>query len=250
MASHKNQYNLSRRIPDSIKLQVRQRCGFGCVLCGSVLVEYHHFDPEFVDATAHNPEGITLLCNPHHNETLKKKTALTADEVREANANPHAKRYGANKISGMWRNRNPSFVVGWTTIRKNIYWGEHILFGVMPPEFPGGAVRITANLWDQNMKLMLSIQNNEWKFSNGYLDIHETGNDLTIKLPDGRIALKIEQYGEGKIIIKELHSRLPSGAIFNVEDGFVVTRTSGTRLTIGGEYDTMGIKPDGSLASG
>ena len=62
----RNKHGLPRTIPESIKRKVRQRCGFGCVICGIGLYEYEHFAPEYKDAKSHAPEGITLLCPNHH----------------------------------------------------------------------------------------------------------------------------------------------------------------------------------------
>ncbi|GAH43227.1 unnamed protein product, partial [marine sediment metagenome] len=53
--SSTNQYGLSRYIPLEIKRAVRQKCGFGCVVCGSTIYQYHHFDPPFNEAKQHNP---------------------------------------------------------------------------------------------------------------------------------------------------------------------------------------------------
>jgi hypothetical protein len=35
-----NKYGLKRTIPEKIKREVRQRCGFGCVRCGSLRTNY------------------------------------------------------------------------------------------------------------------------------------------------------------------------------------------------------------------
>ena len=56
-----NDHGLSRTIPEGVKREVRQRCGFGCVICGLGFYDYEHFAPDFVDATEHNPAGMTLL---------------------------------------------------------------------------------------------------------------------------------------------------------------------------------------------
>ena len=58
-----NKHGLSRYIPEAIKREVRQRCGFGCVICGFGFYDYEHFDPDFADAKFHDPNGMTLLCS-------------------------------------------------------------------------------------------------------------------------------------------------------------------------------------------
>ena len=72
-----NRFGLKRAIPTDVAKAVRRRCGFGCVVCGSAIYDYDHFDPEFKDATTHNPSGIILLCPNHHREkwgVLSRKT--------------------------------------------------------------------------------------------------------------------------------------------------------------------------------
>jgi len=67
--------------------EVRQRCGFGCVICGSAIADYEHFAPPFKDARQHSAEGITrsvVVERPETNFLI----------VRETNAAPFCKREG------------------------------------------------------------------------------------------------------------------------------------------------------------
>src|SRR4051812_43597484 len=87
--SVRNRYGLSRDIPSEVKRAVRQRCGFGCVICGSAIVEYEHIDPEFVRARNHEATGIALLCPTCHSR--KTRNFLSRRRVIEAAANPAAR---------------------------------------------------------------------------------------------------------------------------------------------------------------
>ena len=87
-----NKHGLTRTIPSDIKLKVRKECGFGCVICGFWICEYDHFDPEFKDATSHDPKGIALLCGSHHG--AKTKGLLTNDQVRSSRNNPYNIEHG------------------------------------------------------------------------------------------------------------------------------------------------------------
>ncbi len=84
--ARENKNGLSRHIPEPVAREVRQRCGFGCIFCGCMIYEYHHFDPPFADATAHNANGIALLCDTHHG--LTKRHKLTTVQVRDAYRHP------------------------------------------------------------------------------------------------------------------------------------------------------------------
>jgi 5-methylcytosine-specific restriction endonuclease McrA len=63
-----NKHGLNRAIPSGIKREVRQRCGFGCVVCGLGIVQYEHVEPEFSDAVKHEADKIVLLCPQCHSK--------------------------------------------------------------------------------------------------------------------------------------------------------------------------------------
>src|SRR5687768_2599641 len=83
----RNRLGLARDIPDAVKREVRQRCGFGCVIDGSALYTYEHFDPPYKDARRHEPAGITLLCGSCQLKTSRGQ--LSKLTIAEANANPY-----------------------------------------------------------------------------------------------------------------------------------------------------------------
>ncbi len=84
--SERNQFGLPREIPGDVRRAIRKRCGFGCVICGAALYEYHHFNPAYVDAVEHNPNNIALLCGSHHDKATKGM--LSDVTVREASLHP------------------------------------------------------------------------------------------------------------------------------------------------------------------
>lgn len=51
-----NKYGLTRDIPASVKRAVRQRDGFGCVICGLGIYTYEHIDQPFK-----NDKNIVLM---------------------------------------------------------------------------------------------------------------------------------------------------------------------------------------------
>ena len=57
----------SRNIPLPVQREIRQRCGFGCVICGMPLYEYEHME-EWAVVQRHVADEITLLCDQHHRE--------------------------------------------------------------------------------------------------------------------------------------------------------------------------------------
>lgn len=80
-----NLSDAERKIPLPIQREVRQRCGFGCVICGVPSYEYHHMKG-WATVKEHVAEDITLLCDGHHREVTSG--LLPEEKVSEANARP------------------------------------------------------------------------------------------------------------------------------------------------------------------
>src|SRR5262245_16747171 len=114
--TQKNQYGLSRDIPADVKRAVRQACGYGCVICGSAIIEYEHVEPTFENAREHDPDGITLLCPQCHGKVTRK--FLSKQTVQNAMLHPKCKEQGyANEFFDIGRT-HPRLVFAGTTIEK------------------------------------------------------------------------------------------------------------------------------------
>ena len=85
-------------IPADVLRVVRQRCGFGCVVCGLPLYEYHHIE-DFAESNDHSADNLTLLCNQHHAEATKG--LLTRPQIESANQNPCNVRTGITRPFGL-----------------------------------------------------------------------------------------------------------------------------------------------------
>jgi hypothetical protein len=81
-------------LPQPFMREVRQRCGFGCVICGFPIFEYDHL-LGWANVKRHVASEITLLCDNHH----RAKTAgfLPNERVIEANRNPRNLQSGVTK---------------------------------------------------------------------------------------------------------------------------------------------------------
>src|SRR5215467_7010159 len=72
-------------IPEPTKRLIRQRCGFGCVICGLPLYEYEHM-LGWANVERHEAAEITLLCDQHHRE--RTNGLLPIEAVKQANTDP------------------------------------------------------------------------------------------------------------------------------------------------------------------
>ena len=84
------------KIPEPIKRVVRQRCGFGCIICGMPVYHYDHMI-EYHIVERHDEDNITLLCPKHHEDKSRKKMSL--DQVVEFDKNPVNRTRGLTKES-------------------------------------------------------------------------------------------------------------------------------------------------------
>ena len=77
------------QIPAEIKRRVRERCGYGCVLCGRPICEYHHING-YNSKTGHVENDITMLCDGCHRKTTNG--IFSRKEIGAANSTPFNKR--------------------------------------------------------------------------------------------------------------------------------------------------------------
>lgn len=177
-----NRFGLARTIPESVKLAVRQRDGFGCILCGSALVEYEHFEPDFKDATEHLADGIILLCTSCHGR--KTRGHLSRETLNRARQAPKAKEDGFS-FSAFDVGDDPPTVILGNIEATNVgtllgVLGDDIL-RIAPPEVSGGPFRISARIYDRASRPILEIIENEWRTPASNWDVSVIGQRITIR---------------------------------------------------------------------
>ncbi len=205
--SNKNEFNLSRNIPKKIARQVRQRCGFGCVICGSGIYQYEHFNPPFMDCRHHSAEGITLLCGSHHDE--KERGFLPLEKIEIANQSPFCKKQGFK--NQLYLNEDcPRLFLG-----SNEFFGykdvilieEFSLLRIDPPEFENSPFRLSGHFFNENGEELLSIKQNEWRGNPDCWDATTEGGIITIKTRGEQVKTLVKisvNEQPKKILISEL----------------------------------------------
>ena len=213
----KNKHGLSRHIPDEIKLQIRQACGFGCVVCGMTIYTYEHIDPEFTDATSHDPVKMALLCGSCHLKVTKG--IWSKDKVKQARLNPKCKQQGysndffdAGKPFGVSIGRI-YFFKNETGDLLRIDGKTDLSMKKVDREPP----KLSGTFCDQSGATLFEIKENEWIGNPDAWDIESVGNTLTIKDKEDSILLQINarpphivaiqianlRYGENSLISNE-----------------------------------------------
>lgn len=196
----------SRNIPLPIQREIRQRCGFGCVICGMPLYEYEHME-EWAAVQRHVAEEITLLCDQHHRE--KTAGLLPKDVVREADKAPFNLKSGVSKPYDLhFSGKHAEVIIG-----GNSFTCDDEGYGtIMVPISVDGAPLIGLILADAHLLLnlaifdeynapILHIKNNQLCYSVSPWDIQLVGTSLTVREAQRKLLIEIEFQPPDKVVI-------------------------------------------------
>lgn len=183
-------------IPEDVKRIVRQRCGFGCVLCGNPIIDYDHmfgYQPE----RGHVAAELTLLCPEHHRDKTHHRLDLAT--VLAANAGPFNLRNdasGAKRLEfhggscAIWLGDNVSTAQlkdGQAMVAIGVDGIPLVGFGVWQ-----GRLVSMLNLFNEYNELVLQIVENELRYHSLPWDIRFEGNLLTVHEASRKYLLEME----------------------------------------------------------
>ena len=181
---------ITRKTPKPIAQQLRQEAAFGCCKCGHPIIEYHHIVP-FANDHHFRPEDMMVLCPNCHDAA--NKGAITLEEQRQLKLNPH--NIGRGYASGFLALNNKSLIIN---MGSNIFKGGGTL--IQADTIPlvalylnkYGNIELTIKLYDQQNKLMLSINKNEWVSGDpSPWDISAGYQKLIIRKKKGQVSLDL-----------------------------------------------------------
>jgi HNH endonuclease len=221
-------------IPEPIKRQVRQRCGFGCVLCGIPLYEIDHLVP-YSAVKEHDPDNLVLLCDRHHTE--KTKGLLSADQVAAAKADPINRRVGQSDPYPLhYSGPHAVAVIGRSTF--TFPWlGENPFTPLIVDDTPIILFRrqddhllLTVQLFNAENELLVQILDNELVLSVESWDVGFVGRTLTVRAGPGDIFVRMTFDPPAGVVI-DGGRFWRNGIKINVEQGELQV---GGRTTISG----------------
>lgn len=181
-----NEKPTERNIPLPIQRAVRQRCGFGCVLCGLPLYEYDHL-LGWAAVKRHVADEITLLCDQHHRE---KTGGLLPDlQLAEANASPFNLRAGVSRPYDLHFDGNACEIeIGGNRFGMAATNDDVVLIPISIDGTPvlgfilqDGHLLLNLVLFDEFNRLVLHIKNNQLLFAMSPWDIQLVGRNLVIR---------------------------------------------------------------------
>lgn len=179
-------------IPQPVKRAVRQRCGFGCVICGLPLYEYDHLIA-FAEVGEHDPQNLVLLCDSHHRE--KTSGLLPAEKVVTANQAPRNLETGESHPFGMhYEGREGELRIGGNQFVSGYLSTGSTLVAVMVDDTPivgfsfeDGRLLLMVQLFNEANELLVQIAESELVYSTSPWDVEFVGRRLTVRHGPGDI---------------------------------------------------------------
>jgi hypothetical protein len=218
-------------IPLPIQREVRQRCGFGCVICGLPLYEYEHM-LGWAQVQRHVADEITLLCDQHHRE--KTAGLLPLDDVRRANDQPFNLREGNSKPYDLhYEGGSCEAILGGNFFTTQDAGYGTIMVPVSVDNIPllgfilgDNHLLLNLNLFDESNTLVLRIRNNELVFRPDTWDVQLIGRTLTVREGHRKILIEIEFKVPNKIVINRGRFLCNGVEILIQPDHILVTNNS------------------------
>jgi trigger factor len=185
-------------IPSSVKREVRRRCGFGCVVCGRPLYDYHHIVP-YAISPVHDPDNITLLCGLHHPEATHG--LLPTNKIVEANQKPFNKLRNVSTPYGLHFKTPIEIVIGGNSLATVVARDEPRavaairiddidIIGFQVSE--SGELFLSAQLFTLDGFPLVYIHENEIIYSvEKAWDVEFKGKTLTIREGKSKVLLKL-----------------------------------------------------------
>lgn len=221
-------------IPEETKRTVRQRCGFGCVVCGMPLYHYDHM-VEWSEVQEHDASNLTLLCPNHHHEKTVGLRNLA--QVQAASAKPF------NRQTGQTSKHLLSFVGDSCEIimASNRFIATHGPNGIVIPFFVNGRAPISfkkgddelllnVGLADESGKDILRIRDNELTLSAGVWDATFIGAELTMRAAKANFIARILFKPPNRVVVKR----------FDCMCGDVELKISDTEMSVKYPFDHGG----------
>lgn len=228
-----NKHGLKRYIPSDIRQKIRHDSGFGCVLCGCVLTDYEHIDPEWNDAKIHDPDKMTLLCVDCHARVTRK--LISKKQVWAAKQNPKSLHAGyvhdllyidtqnleiniGNSIS-----RNTQTIL--TILGKPLIWFEK-------PTHENEPAKLCAIFYDDKNHPVCFINRNQITIKNNIKDIKSESTELLLTFESGN-ELLIDREGDQALKIKKLNSSYFGNTVRILKNQAMEIKSGNSSMTLG-----------------
>jgi hypothetical protein len=180
---------------------VRQRVGFGCVMCGSPIYDYEHVHGYTV--TGHVEDAITLLCPMHHRE--KTAGRLPVSIVEDANARPHNLHHRIGGANPLYFGPEIKIVFGNFVCEPKP--GRSTGLGVsVDGDFLIGVsaqpvLELSLDIRDSSNRPLLVVRKGRLRHATRAWDVQYVGTTLTIREGLRKVVLQVEFAAPSMVIV-------------------------------------------------
>lgn len=232
-------------IPAEIKREVRQRCGFGCVICGFPLYEYEHM-MEWAEVQRHVADEITLLCREHHG--MKTNGLLPKEDVLKANSNPYNLQKGVSKnVMLYYSGKDVAFYLGDSCFKfeglpNNAFFAPLVIDGLAMVGFRVEDDKLLLNFvaFDEFNKPILNIVDNELVYDSTQWDVEWVAQKLTVREAKGKILLQLQfeppgviRFSKGRVLRNGVEFLVGKNFFFNTNNSNFFGSINTVNCTVG-----------------
>lgn len=232
MGSSINRYGLKRYIPAEIRLKIRKDAGFGCVLCGCILVDYEHIDPEFHHAKIHDSNRMTLLCITCHGRVTRK--IISKKSVWDAKLNPKSLQDGFVHDLLFVDTQNMEVRIGNSVSKKTkvilTIHGKPIIW-FEPPLIDGEPSKLCAIFYDDEGKAVSYVNRNQFVAYSDNQDVKSESTELSI-VSGGIKCLTLDRAGGGVLQISKMQGRYLDTSVKLGDQGELIIKQGGSTMTL------------------
>lgn len=228
-----NQYGLPRAIPEGVKREVRQRCGFGCVICGMAIVQYEHVEPEYKDAYKHEADKIALLCPSCHSRVTTKQWSKA--RVKLAMRSPKCLQVGFTRDYFDFSDQFPALRFGGMLLRNcptPIQIHGYPLFSIKPSEDPLVPFLFSGTFTDSQGEVSLRIVDNEWMVGADVWDLVVEGPRIMIREAHRKVHLVLRVDPPNELVVERLDMALGAYRLEANGDSLVIYQGSNGRAEL------------------
>jgi hypothetical protein len=194
-------------LPAPLMREVRQRCGFGCVICGFPLYEYDHL-LGWAKVKQHVASEITLLCDKHHKE--KTNGWLPNDRVMQDHQNPFNRRTDVTPPYSLhYAGQRYEFNVGTVSFEGEDYGNGTVCHAIRIDGEPLLGVRLedghyllNIKIYNSSGQLVLHVADSELVLNVNSWDIEIVGIRLIIREASRKILFDVRFVPPARVVVK------------------------------------------------
>ncbi len=150
----------SRTPPASLRRQLRKEVGFGCPICRSPFLTWHHFDPPWHQGHTHSQKGIIALCsNCHRQADGGMYTNEQLHELKEKQAGSPPLGTLPWRVKGAIIDFGGNYFIARTNKKFSIKVANQEVFSFRLEV--DGRLSVDAQIWNKRKEVVFKLERND-----------------------------------------------------------------------------------------